>query len=228
MQTLDNTNREALIEELNIHKAEFSALRDEILHWLDAQKQYLNLSLVAIGAGLGFASNIVQQKTFIVFLLFPFVFHVLLWEMMNSRRLIDQLSTYLVGTLIPRVNIILDRLGSDREEVSALGWEIHVRTKSFSTSEILLSSLTPSLHWVPILAVGALIISYATLTINQGYTPSIGEVALIILNLVLLIFAAVRNALSARDITQQSQRWRITKNAPIAIQPKSAKSRKAK
>ncbi len=228
MQALDDTSRKVLIEELNLHKTEFSAIRDEILHWIDGQKQYLNLSLVAIAAGLGFTPLISQQKAFIILLLFPLVFHVLLWEMLNSRRLLDQLSAYLVETLIPRVNTILDKLGDDREGTIALGWEFQVRTHSYSTPEKLLASLTPSLHWVPILAVGALIISYATLATNQGYTPSSGEIALFILNLVLLIFAAVRNAMAAREQSQQAYRLRTSKNIPTTVQTKSVKSRNAK
>jgi hypothetical protein len=79
MRASDNITREVFIEELNLHKAEFSALRNEILYWIDSQKQYLNLSLVAIAAGLGFGPTIVEQRAFVILLLYPFVFHVLLW-----------------------------------------------------------------------------------------------------------------------------------------------------
>jgi hypothetical protein len=146
--------------------------------------------------------------------------------MLNSRRLIEQLSIYLSEILIPRVNVILDKLGSDRAGTFAFGWEIHVRTYPYSGPEMVIASLTPSVYWVPILAVGALIISYAVLISAQSYTPSSSEVALIVINLLLLIFAAVRNAMTARAYLRRSHQLRVTKNASTATQSKSAKSRK--
>ena len=49
-----SASQEGLLAELDVHKMEFSALRGEILYWLDAEKQHLNLSIVAIGATIGF------------------------------------------------------------------------------------------------------------------------------------------------------------------------------
>jgi len=66
--------RDALHAELAFHQAEFNALRSEIVQWLEAERQYLNLCLVAIAAGLGAFPFIVQQKAFVVLLLFPFIF----------------------------------------------------------------------------------------------------------------------------------------------------------
>jgi hypothetical protein len=92
MSTPIHTASEILLAELDLHKTEFSALREEILQLIDAERQYLNLSLVAIGAGLGLAPFILDQKAFIILLVFPLVFHVLLWEMLNSTKSVSHIS----------------------------------------------------------------------------------------------------------------------------------------
>jgi hypothetical protein len=198
--------KDALLAELGLHKEEFSALRQEILQLMDSERQYLNLSLVAFGAIIGLAPFISTQKTYIVLLIFPLVFHVLLSEMLKSMRSVGLIASYLMTTLIPRVNEILDLLGRERQDITTLGWETHTHEKWATPREFIASSLTPSRHWIPILAIGGLIITYALVVQNAGYTPSKGEMWLILLNLVLLIWAAIQNVLITRTARIKANR----------------------
>ena len=215
-----DTYREVLLAELELHKAEFAALRDEILHSIDAERQSLNLSLLAIGAGLGLIPYIVGQNAFVILLLFPLVFHVILWEMLHSARAVSRVSDYLTDKLIPRVNNILDELGSNRQNSVALGWEIHIATQPTKTRELLLTALTPTRHWMPILAIAALIIAYG-LTINiNHHAPSPNEIGLVFLNLLLLIWAAVQNTIMARASIQHTRRLKqVSPRANEKVQP---------
>ena len=186
-------HRETLLAELDLHKTEFSALRAEILQWLDTERQYLNLSIVAIGAGLGFVPLVLEKQALIVLLLLPLVFHVLLWEMLISLNALVSLSNYLLDALIPRVNDILNQLGDERQGTTVLGWEVHAGERSVQASNLLLASVTPTRHWVPILAIAALLITYGVITRSEGYSPPLSEILLALLNLVFLVLAAVRN-----------------------------------
>lgn len=201
-----NANRkEALLLELDLHKTEFSALRDEVIHLIDAEKQVLNISLVAAGAGISVLSLIDQNSLYIVLLLFPFVFHVILWEMLNSIKALSAISSYLTTTLIPRVNAILDELGSQRKEVIVLGWEIQTAKTSAKPLQLLFTSLTPTRHWMPILAVAGLLLAYTVMIQANQHTPSSNEVALLLINLILLLWAAFQNLFTVRSYIKRTQ-----------------------
>lgn len=188
----------AALAELGLHQAEFATLRDEILQLIESERQYLNLSIAAAGAGLGIAPFISSQTAFVLLLL-PFIFHVLLWEMLAATRSVALISNYLLNTLIPRVNALLDKLGDDRGGTVALGWEAHLRSMPINARRVILASVAPTRHWVPILAIAVLIAAYLLMVRNVGYQPSAGELGLIFLNLALLILAAVQNARMAFD-----------------------------
>ena len=61
------------------------------------------------------------------------------------------------------------------------------------TGSLLIRSIMPTRHWVPILAVAALLIAYGLLVNDQNYMPSPVEIILVFINLALLILAAVQN-----------------------------------
>ena len=191
-------NKDVLLAELELHKTEFSSLRQEILQLLDSERQYLYLSLVAFGAGLGLTPFIADQKAYAILLLFPLVFHVLLWEMLKSTESIGNIAIYFVTKLTPRVNDILRLLGQQSDTMDALGWEEYLHTRPLKFSRLLALSFMPSRHWVPILSVGALLIIYALAIQSGNYTPSNGELGLVAVNLFLLIWAGIYNAYSAR------------------------------
>jgi len=192
-----NSSRKAVLElELDLHKAEFLALRDEILHSIDAERQALNLSLIAAGAGISVISLVDKQSIYNVILLFPFVFHVLIWEMLNTIKSLSRISSYLTLTLIPRVNKILDELGREQTDVLAFGWEVHTAKESLKPSQLILTSLTPTRHWLPILAVAGLLGAYSVVTKSNNHAPTSTEVFLILLNLAFLIWAAIQNAVT--------------------------------
>jgi hypothetical protein len=195
-------NKEVLLAELDLHKTEFSSLRQEILQLLDAERQYLYLSLVAFGAGLGLTPFIANQDAYTILLFFPLVFHVLLWEMLKSTESIGHIAIYFVTKLTPRVNKILSLLGRSDDNMNALGWEEYVHTKPIKISRLVALSFMPSRHWVPILSVGALLVVYALTIQSSNHNPSRGELGLVAVNLLLLVWAGIYNVYLARDFNR--------------------------
>lgn len=206
MATKKENEREALLAELDLHKLEFSALRQEILQLIESERQYLNMSLVAIGAGISLSSYIAGQDSFIVFLLFPFVFHILFWEMLKSIKSVMGISNYLLGFLIPRVNYILNFLGRTDQTLETLGWETHISSrKTMTKAEIFFASLSPSRHWIPILAVAASLFTYLLLSGSHGHAPTQYERWLIYVNLILLVWAGIQTTLIARSDSRRTK-----------------------
>ncbi len=203
MSRRKETNPEVLLTELDLHKVEFESLRREIAQTLEAERQYLYLSLVAFGAGLGLAPYISTQKAYVILLIFPLVFHVLLWEMLKSIESIGNMVAYLMTTIIPRVNTLMDMLGRETQAVRIWGWEEHLHARPFKVSRLLALSFTPTRHWLPILSIGALLIVYALMIQANNYHPAPVELCLIAINLLLLIWAGLHNVTAARAFDQQ-------------------------
>ncbi|NWF69637.1 MAG: hypothetical protein HXY40_11180 [Chloroflexi bacterium] len=199
-----STAQDVLLAELELHKSEFESLRTEVLHWLDGERQFLNMTLVAVAAALGVAPLILEQRAYLTLLLFPAVFHVLLWEMLNAVKSVNEISAYFADKLIPRVNTILDLLGAPDRGMLALGWEVQTRAGAVSAS--LWSAITPTRYWLPILAIAALLIFYLVVTGQAGYTPSIIEFVLILVNLLFLVLAAVRNVQVVSSVIKDAER----------------------
>ncbi|HLO16962.1 MAG TPA: hypothetical protein VK206_19155 [Anaerolineales bacterium] len=206
MATKRENQREALLAELEVHKTEYNTLRQEILQLKDAEKQYLNLCLVAIGAGLGLSSYIAKEDLFIILLLFPFVFHILLWEMLNAWRGRNWLYRYLLEVLIPRANYIVNELRNNEEQIQVLRWTGYISTKNFLTlDERVLVFLSPSSHVIPVLAVGVLVIAFLLVSDSYGHILSETEVALIFVNLGMLIFAAIQIIFNNRSDARKAK-----------------------
>jgi hypothetical protein len=119
-------------------------------------------------------------------------------------RSASRITNYLVSTLIPRVNFILSALARTDQSVQTLGWETHISSRSLlNHGEIISSALTPTRHWIPVLAMGGLVITYLLVIQGYRYAPTIGELSLVFVNLVLLIWAAIQNIMVAQSVMQQ-------------------------
>lgn len=206
MVTKKENQREVLLAELDLHKTEYNALRQEILQLKDAEKQYLNLCFVAIGAGLGLSSFIVKEDLLIILLLFPFVFHILLWEMLNSWRGRNWLYRYMLEVLIPRTNYIINELGNNEEQIQVLRWTGYISAKKFLTlDERILLFFSPSSHVIPVLSVGVLVIAFLLISNSSSHILSQTEVWLIYVNLGMLIFAAIQIIFNNRSDARKAK-----------------------
>ncbi len=206
MATKKENQREAFLAELDLHKLEFSTLRQEILQLIESQRQYLNLSLVAIGAGLGLSSYVASQQLLIVLLLFPFVFHILLWEMLRSWRSIIWTSRYLLEILIPRVNFIVNELRHNDSPIQVLGWESYITSLKFvTTEERIFSFLSPSTYFIPVFAVGVLVLAFLLVSEAYGHTINQYEFWLIVIHLFLLILAAMQIIVMSRSTARKAK-----------------------
>jgi hypothetical protein len=130
--------------------------------------------------------------------------------MLNTVRAIGYISNYLTDTLIPRVNAILDELGSHRQGTVALGWEVYISTLPASKWGSLLSSLTPTRYWMPILAIAALLIAYSIIVESSHYSAPTSEIGLLLLNIAFLIYLAVQNTATVRRSMARSRKLQIT------------------
>lgn len=210
---MKNDERESLFAELEFHKLEYTSLRSEISQRLEAQRQYLNLSLVAIGVALGFLPVILEQKLFISLLLYPLVFHVFFQQMLSSSKKIWQISSYISYKLIPRVNHVLDELGDKKERIMVLGWELDVIHRRINNAKRIVS-FSPAEHWLPILAVMGLIILYLSLTRSSQYTVSLMEVMLLLVNVLLLVLVILQSRTIAKEEIRKTQELAETNNVP--------------
>jgi phosphatidylglycerophosphate synthase len=126
--------------------------------------------------------------------------------MLKSIQSIGNMVAYLMTSIIPRVNAILDILGRDKQDIRVWGWEEHLHSRPFKVSRLIALSFTPTRHWLPILSVGALLIVYALMIQANNYSPSIIEFWLIAINLLLLIWAGIQNIVAARSFDRQIKR----------------------
>ncbi|MCD4687099.1 MAG: hypothetical protein K8S97_14315 [Anaerolineae bacterium] len=206
MDTSPNTAHQL---ELELYKTEFNALRSEILQWQVILRQYLNLCLVAIAGILGVAPLILDHQQYLLLLLFPFIFHVLLSEMIITLSNITTISNYLLHTLIPRVNALLDEIGDTgyQRQGIALGWEFHIKVKHYPLrAPQWVLALAPTLSWVPILSTAGLLIAYGVIVNTESYQPPIGEFLLVLINLLLLIASGVRSTMLVKsEVTAATQ-----------------------
>ena len=203
MDKTPKPSHDILLAELELHKAEFASLRDEMSHLNQSEEQFLNFNLAALAAVLATATFVIDQKALSLFLLFALIFHVFLWEMLEATKSGERISLYLVEHLIPRVNAILTEL--EHETTSVFGWEIEARIQSLKPSRWI-GALIPNRKWIPILSTAGLIIAYIVLAQRMGVEITAGDIGLILLNLIALIFSALDSLLTAMRATERSRR----------------------
>jgi hypothetical protein len=203
-------SREILLAELELHKTEFMLLKDEIAKWNDAERQFLNLSILAAGAGIGFTQIIDGQQTQIVLLLAPLVFHVFFREMLDCTGHITDISRYIIETLVPRVNTILDNLNSGKEKSKI--WWYEYETATYPVN-LFFFIIQPMRYWIPVSAIIALLLVYAANATTNNYPIPPFHIILIVLNLIYILSAIIRGSKSYRKFKLNSEE--IRKHAEI-------------
>ena len=155
----NNSNvRETLFAELELHRAEYTTLKDEMAKWNETERQFLNLSILAAGGGIGLIQVVGGQQIQIVLLLAPLVFHVFFREMLDCTNHVVDISRYLIESLIPRVNSILDILDNDKVKSKALWYEYHSAAKPLN---LFFYIIQPMRYWIPVSAIIALLLVYS-------------------------------------------------------------------
>jgi len=197
--------RETLFAELEFHRVEYTALKDEIAKWNEAERQFLNLSIIAAGAGVGFTQVIGGQQIQIILLLAPLVFHVFFREMLDCTRHVTDISRYLIETLVPRVNTILDLLDKDKKKSKALWYEYQSATDPIN---LLAFIVQPMRYWIPVSAIIALLLVYWSNASINGYPVPPLHILLIVMNIVYLVSAILKSAKSYREFKIYSEQIR--------------------
>ncbi len=201
-----NSNfREALLAELELHRVEYTTLKDEIAKWNETERQFLNLSILAAGGGIGLIQIVGGQQIQIVLLLAPLVFHVFFREMLDCTRHVTDISRYLIESLVPRVNAILDILDNDKRKSKALWFEYYSATDPIN---LLFFIIQPMRYWIPVSAVIALLLVYWSNAITNNYSVPPLHIFLIVLNIIYLFTAVSKSAKSYRDFKLNSEETR--------------------
>ncbi|HET9911140.1 MAG TPA: hypothetical protein VFQ13_04575 [Anaerolineales bacterium] len=203
--TKDSNLRETLLAELEFHRVEYTALKDEIAKWNEAERQFLNLSILAAGAGIGFTQVVGGQQIQIILLLTPLVFHVFFREMLDCTRHVTDISRYLIESLVPRVNTILDILDKDKTRSKALWYEYYSASDPIN---LLFFIIQPMRYWIPVSAIIALLLVYWSNAITNDYPIPPLHIFLIGLNIIYLLAAISKSAKSYRDFKLNSERIR--------------------
>jgi len=197
--------RETLFAELEFHRAEYMALKDEIAKWNEAERQFLNLSILAAGAGIGFTQVVGGQQIQIILLLAPLVFHVFFREMLDCTRHVTDISRYLIESLVPRVNTILDILDDDDKKSKALWFEYYSATDPIN---LFFFIVQPMRYWIPVSAIIALLLVYWANAIANNYPVPPLHIFLIVMNVIYLFSAIVGSGKSYRDFKLNSEQIR--------------------
>ena len=171
-----NYNRDVLIIELELHKAEFSEIRKEILWHLDSERRYVSMSLISLAAVFGFTPAIISNEIYSLLLLLPFIFYLYLFEMRANAKIVYKMSAYLLSKIIPRVNEIIKSLGSSKINIFVLGWQ-----NEWERDPVRKKPLT---YWLPLASVAIILAMYFFITEKKNYSAIIAEKILFIFNLV--------------------------------------------
>jgi len=209
---VSSTTRETLLAELELHKTEYSLLKDEIAKWNEAERQFLNLSILAAGAGIGFTQIIGGQRTQIVLLLAPLVFHVFFREMLDCTGHITDISRYLIESLIPRVNTIIDTLNAGKGNPKV--WWYEYKNAAYPVN-LFFFIIQPMRYWIPVSAIIALLLVYAANASTNNYSIPAFHIVLIVLNIIYVLSAIIKGANSYRKFKIDSEE--IQKQAEINI-----------
>lgn len=197
--------RDTLFAELELHRTEFTTLKDEIAKWNEAERQFLNLSILAAGAGIGFTQVVGGQQIQIILLLAPLVFHVFFREMLDCTRHVNDISRYLIESLVPRVNTILDTLYNNKAKSKAFWHEYYSAADPIN---LFFFIIQPMRYWIPVSAIIALLLVYwSNAAVNHYPIPPL-HIFLIVLNLIYLFTAITKSARSYRDFKLNSEEIR--------------------
>lgn len=200
-----STSRETLLAELELHKAEFILLKQEIGKWNQSEQQFLNLSILAAGAGIGFIQVIGGQETQIILLLAPLVFHVFFREMLDCTGHITDISRYLIGSLLPRVNTILERLNGGNEKPKIWWYEYESAASPIS---LFFFIIQPMRYWIPVSAIIALLLVYTANATANNYAVPLFHIVLIVLNAIYLVTAIISASKSFKNFKITSEEIR--------------------
>jgi hypothetical protein len=197
--------RETLLAELEVHRTEYTTLKDEIAKWSDAERQFLYLSIIAAGAGIGLTQIVGGQQIQIVLLLAPLVFHVFFKEMLDCTGHITGISRYLIESLVPRVNAILDILYENKSRSRVWWFEYQATAAPFN---LFLFIIQPMRYWIPVSAIIALLLVYWSNATTNSYTIPPLHTFLIILNIIYLLTAILKSSKSFRAFKLNSEQIR--------------------
>ncbi|MGC1376315.1 MAG: hypothetical protein WA821_08835 [Anaerolineales bacterium] len=200
--TINDNARETLLSELELHRLEFTTLKNEIARQQEAERQFLNLSIIAAGAGVGFIQVVGGQQIQIVLLLAPLVFHVFFREMLDCTRHVTNMSRYLIESLVPRVNAILDILDGDKKRPKVLLYEYQSAADPIN---LFFYIIQPMRYWIPVSAIIALLLVYWSNAATNNYPVPPLHIFLIILNVIYLFTAIFRSAKSFSDFKLNSE-----------------------
>ena len=146
--------------ELDVHLAEFTALREEIQRRFDAEVNLRNLVVAAVAALLagaqiwgGNGGTAVPWSTLLLACAFALTW--LGWVQLQNDKHRHWLANYIDGELRPKCERLLaGSVGADPSSSEVLAWESHIgrlreQQREVRTPALLLAGLADAAPWVP-------------------------------------------------------------------------------
>lgn len=162
-------------EEINILLNEYKTSRVTIETHLEAAFTTTNITIVAIGAVLATASYIVENKITILFALFAFVFHTIIWIQLRFVLASYSLSSYIDKTIAPSIKLLLKEV-SLKDYEHLFSWESTYQSEKLYSKEIWRFPIEAARHGLPLSAASALTIFFIFTMDTSGFLPWINMI----------------------------------------------------
>ena len=202
MDRINSISKESLFKELECHKTEYVAMRQELRMWHLVSRRYQQITVLAIIAGIGAFPFVVEQDAEILYLLFPFAIYVIIQQVQFAQYCVGRFTDYLGDVLTPRVNEVMSLIDPVHDSFRILGfqdyWNELPNMKSGSVQNVQFLGITVFL--------GAYLLA---LYIKGFAYNNIYELVLLGLHIVVLLVVVIRysmwNILRRRSLKKQSK-----------------------
>lgn len=162
-------------EEIKVLLDEYKTSRVTIETHLEAAFTTTNITIVAIGAVLATASYIIDNKITILFALFAFVFHTIIWIQLRFVLASYSLSCYIDKTIAPRIRLLLKKVSTNNYE-HLFSWESTYQSKNLYTKEVWRFPIEAARHGLPLSAASALTFFFIITMDTSGFLPWINVI----------------------------------------------------
>lgn len=156
-------------EEQKVLLDECKASRVTIKSHLEAAFTTTNITIVAIGAVLATASYIIENKLTILFALFAFVFHTIIWIQLRFVLASYSLFCYIEKTIAPSIRLLLKEVSSKNYE-HLFSWESTYQSEKPYSKEIWRFPIEAARHGLPLSAAAVLTFSFIIKMDTNGFS----------------------------------------------------------
>jgi hypothetical protein len=178
--------QEALIEVYN-------ALRSEVILNLEAARQTVNITFVAVGVVIAGFPFIIQLQFPVIFLFPPVFFFALAWGQVRYNMAAASIGDHIGGVVLPRICQNLAELTptQNRDFSPILNWEVTDRNV-LRPKRLLMLPIIGADYALPLLGALLSVSAYLTLVLQAQSTIPVFDAVLLILYALAFVYSAVQ------------------------------------